>query len=68
MRSERIFVLLLILFALNRLARQNDTILNAQRSVTETEEVALEITQELSRNREKIDSAHGKVRTDTSLF
>ena len=44
-----------------RLARQNDTILNAQRSVTETEEVALEITQELSRNREKIDSAHGKV-------
>jgi hypothetical protein len=43
------------------LARQNDTILAAQRSVAETEDVALEITNELARNREKIQSAHSKV-------
>lgn len=36
-------------------------ILNAQRTVGETEEVALEITSELAKNREKIESAHSKV-------
>eukprot|EP00602_Paraphysomonas_sp_CaronLab_P006058 CAMPEP_0185018686 /NCGR_PEP_ID=MMETSP1103-20130426/1352_1 /TAXON_ID=36769 /ORGANISM="Paraphysomonas bandaiensis, Strain Caron Lab Isolate" /LENGTH=210 /DNA_ID=CAMNT_0027548593 /DNA_START=92 /DNA_END=724 /DNA_ORIENTATION=- len=44
-----------------KLNRQNETIMNAQRSVAETEDVALEITQELGRNREKIESAQGKV-------
>jgi hypothetical protein len=37
-------------------------ILNAQRTVGSTEEVALEITSELAKNREKIESAHSKVR------
>jgi Snare region anchored in the vesicle membrane C-terminus len=36
-------------------------IANAQRTVAETEEVGLEITTELQRNREKIQSAHSKV-------
>lgn len=35
--------------------------MNAHRTVMETEDVALEITSELARNREKIESAHGKV-------
>jgi hypothetical protein len=53
------------------LSRQNETILNATRTVAETEDVAMEITQELGRNREKIESAHSKVRefsgmTDTA--
>ena len=34
---------------------------NAIRTVAETEEVGLEITTELQRNREKINSAHTKV-------
>ena len=45
-----------------KLGRQNETILAAQRSVAETEEVALDITNELSRNREKIESSRDKVR------
>jgi hypothetical protein len=36
--------------------------MNAHRTVAETEEVANEITSELGRNREKIESSHGKVR------
>jgi len=36
--------------------------LNATRTVAETEEVGLEISAELTRNREKIQSAHAKVR------
>jgi hypothetical protein len=35
--------------------------MNATRSVEETEGVAIEITNELARNREKINSAHSKV-------
>lgn len=46
----------------DKLSRQNDMILNAQRTVGETEDVALEITTELAKNREKIESAHSKVR------
>lgn len=46
-------------------------ILNATRTVAETEEVGLEITAELKRNREKIESAQDRVRefggvTDTA--
>lgn len=54
-----------------KLSNQNDTILNAHRTVEETIGVAIDITQELGRNREKIESAHSKVRefagiTDTA--
>mmetsp|Transcript_14379 Transcript_14379/g.29599 ORF Transcript_14379/g.29599 Transcript_14379/m.29599 type:complete len:207 (+) Transcript_14379:232-852(+) len=43
------------------LSRQNDTLTNARRIMSETEDVALEITEELGRNREKIQSARSKV-------
>lgn len=39
-------------------------IANAQRTVAETEEVGLEIATELQRNREKIQSAHAKVKIE----
>ena len=45
----------------HRITQQNQIIENATRTVAETEEVAIEITQELGRNREKIESAHNKV-------
>lgn len=45
----------------HRAVRQNDAILAAHRTVLETEEVGLEITRELSRNREKIESSRAKV-------
>lgn len=45
----------------DKLERQNDMIDNARRTVAETEEVGLEITSELSRNREKIDSSREQV-------
>jgi vesicle transport through interaction with t-SNAREs protein 1 len=41
---------------------QNETLENARRVMAETEDVALEITHELGRNRETIESAHGRVR------
>lgn len=44
-----------------RIDRQNDLISNAHRSVSETEEVGMEITAELARNREKIESSRAKV-------
>jgi hypothetical protein len=44
-----------------RLSRQNEMIANAYRTVAETEEVGLEITSELARNREKIESSRAKV-------
>jgi len=49
------------------LAAQNDTLENARRVMAETEDVALEITSELGRNREKIQSAHGRVRDVSGL-
>lgn len=48
--------------AIDRIDNQNELIRNAQRSVAETEEVGLEITAELARNREKIESSRAKVR------
>ena len=45
----------------DKLLRQNEMIANAQRTVADTEEVGLEITNELQRNREKIQSSHAKV-------
>ncbi len=44
-----------------RLARQNDVIASAMRTVGETEEVGMTIATELARNREVIDSARAKV-------
>lgn len=49
------------------LAAQNDTLDNARRVMAETEDVAMEITSELGRNREKIQSAHGRVRDVSGL-
>ena len=44
------------------LSQQNETLERARRTMQETEQVALEITEELGNNREKIMSAHGRVR------
>lgn len=49
------------------LSAQNETLENARRVMAETEDVALEITSELGRNREKITSAHGRVRDVSGL-
>ena len=43
-----------------KLNRQNDAILNAQKCVAETEEVGVNITKELFENRNKIESAGNK--------
>lgn len=44
------------------LAQQSDTLERARRTMEETEAVALEITDELGQNREKLMSAHGRIR------
>jgi len=49
------------------LSRQNETLDNARRIMAETEDVALEITEELGRNREKIQSTHSRVRDVSGL-
>jgi predicted RND superfamily exporter protein len=49
------------------LSNQNDTLERAKRSIMETEQVAFEITEELSNNREKLMSAHSRVRDVSSL-
>lgn len=49
------------------LGQQNQTLENARRVMAETEDVALEITEELGRNRETIQSAHARVRGVTTL-
>lgn len=51
----------------NTLQSQNSTLDNARRIMAETEDVALEITEELSRNREAIESAHSRVRGVSGL-
>jgi len=51
----------------NTLQSQNSTLENARRVMAETEDVALEITEELSRNREAISSASSRVRGVSSL-
>lgn len=51
-----------------RLDRQNELIMSAHRTVAETEEVGLEITNELARNREKILSSRARVRRFSSLI
>lgn len=44
------------------LVNQNDTLERARRTMQDTEQVALEITEELTHNREKLMTAHGRVR------
>mmetsp|Transcript_7939 Transcript_7939/g.13163 ORF Transcript_7939/g.13163 Transcript_7939/m.13163 type:complete len:211 (+) Transcript_7939:159-791(+) len=44
----------------DRLDRQNEMISNAHRMVSETEQVGMEITAELTRNREKLESSREK--------
>jgi vesicle transport through interaction with t-SNAREs protein 1 len=46
----------------DKLTMQNDKIAAATRAVAETEEVGAEIITELASNREKIESAHSKVK------
>uniref|UniRef100_A0A7S4MGJ4 Vesicle transport v-SNARE N-terminal domain-containing protein n=1 Tax=Odontella aurita TaxID=265563 RepID=A0A7S4MGJ4_9STRA len=50
-----------------QLEEQNRTLDRARRVMAETEETALEITEELGRNREKIESAHGRVKDVSGL-
>ena len=49
------------------LAQQNDTLERARRTMMETETTALEMTEELGQNREKLISAHGRVREVTGM-
>jgi hypothetical protein len=49
------------------LARQNETLERARRTMQETEEVGLEVTHELGQNRVKIESTKGRVGELTSL-
>ena len=57
-----VFTLFLPCFSyFSRLLRQNEMIANAQRTVAETQDVGIEITNELRRNTEKINASHSKV-------
>ena len=51
----------------DKIGRQNDTLDNARRVMAETEDVALEITEELARNREKIQASRDKVLDVSSM-
>lgn len=51
----------------DKINRQNEKILSAQRTVAETEEVGAEIIDELGRNREKIQSSHNKIKDFVGL-
>lgn len=48
-----------------KLSKQDMMIANAQRTIAETEEIGLDITSELARNREKIESSRAKTETLT---
>lgn len=49
------------------LGQQNDTLERARRTMEETETIALEITDELSNNREKLMSTHNRIRDVSGL-
>lgn len=49
------------------LSSQNETLERARRTMQDTEAVALEITEELGQNREKLISAHGRVREVSTM-
>lgn len=50
-----------------QLLQQNDTLDRARRVMADTEEVGMEITAELARNRETLETAHGRVREVSGL-
>ena len=52
---------------LNQAQRQNETLEETLRRITETEQVARDISQELRNNRETIQHAHGNVNQVSSL-
>ena len=56
-----------LLQAQNQLEQQNDTLDRARRVMADTEEVGMEITSELARNRETLETAHGRVREVSGL-
>ena len=49
------------------MSAQNDRLERARRTMQETEQVALEITDELASNRETLTSAHGRIRDVSGL-
>ena len=49
------------------LSNQNETLERSLRSIQETEQIAMEITEELGNNRETLMSAHGRVKEVSSL-
>jgi predicted metal-dependent hydrolase len=51
----------------DKLARQNETLERARRTMQETEAVGMEVTHELGQNRAKIESTQGSVRELSSL-
>jgi len=51
----------------DQLEQQNETLDRARRVMADTEEVAMEITSELGRNRETLETAHGRVREVSGL-
>jgi vesicle transport through interaction with t-SNAREs 1 len=51
----------------NQLEQQNETLDRARRIMADTEEVGMEITSELARNRETLETAHGRVREVSGL-
>jgi vesicle transport through interaction with t-SNAREs protein 1 len=56
-----------LLNANNQIAKQNETLDRARRVMAETEETAMDITEELGRNREKIESSHQRIRDVSGL-
>ena len=56
-----------LLSTTNALTNQNETRSHAQRIMADTENTAMEITSELERNRETIESAHSRVRGVSGL-
>lgn len=46
-----------------RMESSNDALMETRRALADTEDVAMDITQELGRNRETLLSAHGKLKT-----
>ena len=50
-----------IVDARSTIRSQNETLLNARSAIAETEGVAMGITEDLSRQRETMNSAHGRV-------
>lgn len=56
-----------LLSAQSQLDQQNQSLDRAKGIMAETEQTALEITQELGRNRETLETAHGRVREVSGL-